>query len=449
MNKNAVVTIASCFYVFVLFVFSGSARADQSSELVLHLPLDDGQDLTADVVLGNDGNLMGNTAFVVQTLGGGTVDIAPIFGNVDALDFPGVAGDYVEVADDPTLDISGSVTVAAWVNLRTNPSLSVFLDKEETPTSAALNYFLGNSGAGPNASFFVTFVDGSATVNTTVQGSATCNGIACGILSASPFETAANPLGTWRHVAGVYDATTQTLKVYLDGVIDGEASFNASSPDILTTNEPLTIGRRNSTVSGQGHVDGQIDDVRVYDRGLTGDEIEVLATEPDGDGVPAGGDICPTVFDPDKLQTGNNVGGPFGDACVDPTVQLPPDLVIGAGPIIGDGTTFEDGVVIGDNAEIGSNVQFKQNVTVGDNVVLGDEVIVEHDVMLGDNVVLGFKVKLEENVVIRDRVSIGDESVVKKDAIINDDASIGAFVTIEAAAVVPDGTIIPDGGSFP
>ena len=235
--------------------------------LVLHLPFDDGCDPTTDISgNGNHGDLMGGVFFL------GGVSIAPVFGNVDALDFPGAIGDYVKVSDDSALDISGSVTVAAWVNLRTNPGSSVFLAKEESPTSPSTNYFLGTSGAS-RASFFVTFVDGSASVNTTGQGIATCNGISCGVLSASPFQSAANPLGTWRHVAGVYDASTKTLMVYLDGVVDGETSFNVTSPDILTTDEPVTIGRRNTTQFGQGHVDGQIDDVRIYNRALSDDEI--------------------------------------------------------------------------------------------------------------------------------------------------------------------------------
>ena len=176
--------------------------------------------------------------------------------------------------------------------------------------------------------------------------------------------------------------------------------------------------------------------------------VAKIARDSDGDGIPDDIDNCPTVPNADQLDSN---GDGFGDACVDPSVDLPPDLdlIIGADAVIGDGTTFEDGVEIGDDAQIGSLVQFKQDVTVGDNVVLGDETIVEFNVTLGDDVVLGFKVKIEEYVVIGDRVTIDDESVIKKCVIINNDASIGAFVTIEVGAVIGAGAMIGDGAMVP
>ena len=170
-----------------------------------------------------------------------------------------------------------------------------------------------------------------------------------------------------------------------------------------------------------------------------------IANDGDADGHFDVIDNCPTIFNPDQIDLN---GDGFGDACVDPTVQLPPDLDIGADAIIGGGTTFEGGGVIGDGAEIGSNVQFKQNVTIGDNVTLSAESIVELNTTVGDGVFIGFKVKIEENVVIGDRVTIGDHTVIKKDAIINDDASIGAFVTIEDRAVIGAGAVIGDGAKI-
>ena len=180
----------------------------------------------------------------------------------------------------------------------------------------------------------------------------------------------------------------------------------------------------------------------------------------DGDGVPDNVDNCPTVFNPGQEQTGNNVGGPFGDACVHPSVQLPGDLVIGANPIIDAGTTIEEGdpgatppipaVVIGDNVQIGANVQIKQSVTVGDNVILGADTILETNVTLGDGVVLGSSVELgevtiKENVVIGNFVTILDNSVVEKEAMIGNDVSIADFVTIEDLARIGAGAVIETG----
>ncbi len=73
----------------------------------------------------------------------------------------------------------------------------------------------------------------------------------------------------------------------------------------------------------------------------------------DGDGVLAEVDNCPTVANPD--QTDANGDG-FGDACVSPTVNIPPSAHFGSNPIIGSGTVISRRVSLGDNAEIGSNV---------------------------------------------------------------------------------------------
>ena len=117
------------------------AKADITSGLVAHWPFDDGMVSTEEVVNGNDGVLFGDTNFVIQDLTGTLNDIAPIFGNRDAVDFLGDGDDYVEIPDDPTLDLGDSFTVAAWVNvdntIGTNPIVS-----KEIGTISETNYNL-------------------------------------------------------------------------------------------------------------------------------------------------------------------------------------------------------------------------------------------------------------------------------------------------------------------
>jgi len=60
---------------------------------------------------------------------------------------------------------------------------------------------------------------------------------------------------------------------------------------------------------------------------LAANPPHVTATSPsehdaDGDGVMDPYDNCPTIANPDQL---NTTGGPFGDACVAPDVTLPKD----------------------------------------------------------------------------------------------------------------------------
>ncbi|MDA1015782.1 MAG: DUF1553 domain-containing protein [Planctomycetota bacterium] len=80
-------------------------------------------------------------------------------------------------------------------------------------------------------------------------------------------------LNQWHHVAATYDAsrTAKSIRIYVDGV---QVSHTANLDGInqsMDTKEPLRIG------AGNNSFHGQIDDVRVYDRDLDPDEIELIA----------------------------------------------------------------------------------------------------------------------------------------------------------------------------
>jgi len=123
-----------------------------------HWAFDDGLDPTKDSVNGNDGDLVGDVAFL------GGFNIPPLVANVDALDLnPNANGNpsnltgYVEINDHTTLDLTESITVSAWVNLRSllvsNPFV---ITKEEAALPATFNYAI-QAAAKPR--FFVTFAD--------------------------------------------------------------------------------------------------------------------------------------------------------------------------------------------------------------------------------------------------------------------------------------------------
>ncbi len=87
--------------------------------------------------------------------------------------------------------------------------------------------------------------------------------------------------GNWHHVAVVIQENATIshpdVKLFLDGVDDTRAS---SDPDVFNTTAgpPVTIGRRPS--SNDRAFGGFMDDVRVYDRALTDEEIAALAVWP-------------------------------------------------------------------------------------------------------------------------------------------------------------------------
>ncbi len=80
------------------------------------------------------------------------------------------------------------------------------------------------------------------------------------------------PLGEWHHVAITYDSTSDTMEGYVDGI-----------PDTSTTVADLALppGMPNVSIGAHGGwdaLDGMIDDLAVYDRALSANEIAVLSS---------------------------------------------------------------------------------------------------------------------------------------------------------------------------
>ena len=101
--------------VFVAFVSSAQiALAAHPSGAVGYWALDDGADPTADTSgHGNYGTISGSAVYT----GSG---IAPVPGNTSALTFDGT-DDYVTVAHDDDLDMTGAYSLSAWVNVTDVP----------------------------------------------------------------------------------------------------------------------------------------------------------------------------------------------------------------------------------------------------------------------------------------------------------------------------------------
>ena len=85
----------------------------------------------------------------------------------------------------------------------------------------------------------------------------------------------------WMHVAFTYDGKAK--RAYVDGQLVGELAFSATPTD---STDALYFGARGATY---GFV-GALDEIRLYNRALSADEITKLYTnegwdDPDGDGA--------------------------------------------------------------------------------------------------------------------------------------------------------------------
>jgi len=188
---------------------------------------------------GNDGTINGNPQWVEGMLNG-------------ALDFDG-NGDYVDCGNDASLNLEGEITVSAWVSIRSVASAWMCaVAKGENAwrisvNNTALSFHFGmtlwsNAGYGVNGATAVGYNE-------------------------------------WHHVTGVFDGSNVLL--YLDGMLD--ASGTTTFP-LGTTNVNVLIGE-NPEATGR-YWDGLIDEVGIFNRALTEEEIQVVMQGLSDPGLP-------------------------------------------------------------------------------------------------------------------------------------------------------------------
>jgi hypothetical protein len=157
-----------------------------------------------------------------------------------ALTYDG-SNDYVTIPDAASLDLTTGMTVEAWV--RPTAGGRAWRQAVLKETSGGLAYGL------------YAFDDA---------------GLPDGYLSTgSEFGVpgpSALPLNAWSHIATTYDGTA--LRLYVNGKLAGQRSLTGS---MTTSSRPLKIG--GNAVWGE-FFKGQIDSVKVYDRALSGTELE-------------------------------------------------------------------------------------------------------------------------------------------------------------------------------
>ncbi len=80
------------------------------------------------------------------------------------------------------------------------------------------------------------------------------------------------PQGTWTHIVGTYDDTTQSIKTYKDGVFVEEAIKGSTAGGLSLTS--LDLGQ--NAWPAATYFTGSLDDVRLYGRALSASEVQQL-----------------------------------------------------------------------------------------------------------------------------------------------------------------------------
>ncbi len=229
-------------------------NAGKDPSLVGWWRLDDG---TGTVALdssgnGNDGQIQGNPAWVAGILGG-------------ALQMDG-AGDYINCGNGPTLDIRDQITLSFWIKTDGfTTDWSAIISKGDGSWRMSRSATTGNAlhmGFGGTTTAGNTYMDGAITVTD----------------------------GEWHHGAGVYDGAE--AQIYVDGVLD---VTQAATGQLASATYDVLIGE-NAQQTGR-YLNATLDDVRIYNRALTLEEIEIVME----------GEFAPIAADPSPADEATDV----------------------------------------------------------------------------------------------------------------------------------------------
>jgi hypothetical protein len=166
---------------------------------------------------------------------------------------------YVDFDRPPALRLIGDLTVSAWIKAASNPV-----------DDAAIVSTIRHVGGNPNDLGFGLGFQLDTTVDTGPRTLGFKITNPCGSLVARYGATALS-LDTWYHVAGVYDGKARALHVYVNGKLDDGTLRGLVQSARRASREPLYVGKR--TDLGAFEFSGVIDDVRIYSRALTQDEV--------------------------------------------------------------------------------------------------------------------------------------------------------------------------------
>jgi hypothetical protein len=187
-------------------------------------------------------------------------------GNTRSFQFSQAQNQFIAVADSPSISLTGSFTLAAWIRPTVDSAVQEGIIEKYDDTPAIGNGYSFRLSNAEHLSFSV--------YSGTTQYS----------ITSSPRTV---PLNAWTHVAGVYDMAAQTMVMYKS---DNDASdMGAPDPTQLSSVPAPTNGSQQLQIGkdyGANAFNGNMDGVRIYNRALTQAEIIILR-----DGQPAPGTL--------------------------------------------------------------------------------------------------------------------------------------------------------------
>ncbi len=211
------------------------AETADDTGLVGYWSFEDGSGTKATDFSGN-----GNTGTLYSMESGDWVD-SP---RGKALSFDGGTDEYVNAGHGSSLEFTGDITISAWINPSFLADYDMFIGKYTSSTDTGYDI-----GVMSNGSLTPIFRDGSHVEQFSTVGL---------------IQT-----GVWQHIVVTQQASDCSVRIYRNGVRDSVLTSQPCFDD--ASGYDLSIGSRNNSVNN--HFPGSVDEVRLYNRILSQDEI--------------------------------------------------------------------------------------------------------------------------------------------------------------------------------
>jgi prepilin-type N-terminal cleavage/methylation domain-containing protein len=228
----------------IVFDYEGIPRI---KGLVGHWTMNEGEGGVAHDLSGqeNHGTLVNGPTWANGKVGG-------------ALDFDGV-DDYVDCGNDDILDVIDDITIISWIKTTQTTFGSIVSKYDAVGGQRSYILSIGHAESGPG---YLRLV-----ISPTVDPY-TGFGLSSNIMVNDDI---------WHNVVVVFNAG-ESAKIFVDGVDQTGDMLGSIQSSIAISNRDLVIGSsyNNSLIPNEARFNGLIDDVRIYNRALSAEEIRLI-----------------------------------------------------------------------------------------------------------------------------------------------------------------------------
>ena len=157
---------------------------------------------------------------------------------------------YISKTITSSLNITKNITISAWI-------------KKANLSQEAIIVCRGDKGSSNSWRAYCLYTGSSATIMLITDGTNT------GSVTSSDIDN------NWHLITGTvsFNSTGANISIYIDGIFNGLSTPNINSTNPAPLGDGIGIGARNYN---GGNFNGSIDDVMIFNRSLTSDEVKEL-----------------------------------------------------------------------------------------------------------------------------------------------------------------------------